>query len=196
MQSTHDTRIADLIGDLTALSTALGALHRDGADTEEALAACEEFEHTLRFDRLTNNLRDGWRLSEAAGLHGRVSSPATADEVLAAAPFARLLTEADNLLGATWEFAEPDTDDTDDTDLAADLAADLLTDLRQTLGRTVVALAALIADLTAGRVTLPPLLEGDALAAAEAEGDALCAALTVECDAYRAADALAAAGDA
>ena len=188
MQLTHDTRIADLIGDLTALSTALGALHRDGAATdEETLAVCESFEHELRFERLTSNLRDGWRLSEAAGLHGCVSSPATAEEVRAAAPFARLLTEADELLGRTWDLTEPDADD---------LIADLIADLRDALGRTVSALADLIAGLIAGRVTLPPFLEGDALAAAEAEAEELHAALQEACDAYRAADALAAAGDA
>lgn len=191
MQPTHDNRIADLIGDLTALSTALGALHRDGgAVAEETLAVCESFEHVLRFERLTNNLRDGWRLSEAAGLHGCVSSPATAEEVRAAAPFARLLTEADELLGRTWEFDDP----TDDPAADDGLIADLLTDFRDALGRTVAALADLIAGLIAGRVTLPPLLDGDEFAAAEAEGDALCDALRERENARRAADALDAAG--
>ena len=179
MQPTHDNRVADLIGDLIELSTALADLHRDGAATdEETLTVCEEFEHVLRFKRLTNNLRDGWRISEAVGLPGCVSSPATAEEVRAAAPFARLLHEADELLGRAFDFDKPDADD---------LIADLLTDLQDALGRTVAALADLIAGLIAGRVTLPPLLDGDAAAAAEAEGVALCDALQERENAYRAA---------
>ena len=168
MQQTHDTRIADLIGDLTELSTVLGDLHFRWAVTEETLALCEEFEHDLRFERLTNNLRDGWRLSEAAGLHGCVSSPATAEEVLAAAPFARLLTEADNLHGLTWDFDEPGTDEGVQADDAPGVA-----EFSTALASTVAALADLIAGLIAGRVTLPPLLDGDELAAADAEAEAL-----------------------
>jgi len=189
MQPTHDTRIADLIGDLTALSTALGALHRDGAATdEETLAECEEFEHRLRFDCLTNNLRDGWRLSSAAD-HSCVptSSPPTEEERRAAAPFASLLIAAENLHAAVV----CGTFDGDPAEVAETVA-----EVQEALAGTVEELAALIGDLIAGRVTLPPLLAGDALAAAQAEGDALCAALEVECDAIRAADALAAAGDA
>jgi hypothetical protein len=169
MQHTHDTRLSDLIGDLAELSTALGDLHFRWAVTEETLALCEQFEHELRFERLTNNLRDGWRLDVAAGLHACVSSPATAEEVLAAAPFARLLTEADNLhaavmLGNDGDGLHPGTDN--DTGVA---------ELTSTLAATVAALAELIADLTAGRVTLPPFLEGDALAAADDEAEALTA---------------------
>jgi hypothetical protein len=184
-----DARLFALIGDLTELSTALAELHRD-ADRVNAstLAVCEHFEHTLRFDRLTNNLRDGWRLSEAAGLHGCVSSPPTADEVRAAAPFARLLAEADNLLGVTWECEEPDTDE---GELDFETTAALFAELREVLASTVAALARLIADLFAGRVTLPPFLEGDELAAAEAEGETLVNRVTDV-----AAAALAAAGDA
>lgn len=184
MQQTHDTRIAALIGDLTALSTVLGAMHRDTDRVEPSWAAvCEEFEHTLRFDCLTNNLRDGWRLSSAAGFLAPTSSPPTDEERIAAAPFAALLTEAAHLFAVAGEFTDDDTDD----DTAPAEAFAQFAELRETLALTVAALAELIAGLMLGRVTLPPLLDGDALAAAEAEGAELCAALEVECDAIRAA---------
>jgi len=169
MQPTHDNRIAGLIGALAELSIALGDLHFKWAVTEETLALCEQFEHELRFERLTNNLRDGWRLDAAAGLPGCVSSPATAEEGLAAAPFARLLTEADNLHAAVMCGNDGDglhTGANDDASVA---------ELTSSLAATVAALAELIADLTAGRVTLPPFLEGDALAAADDEAEALTA---------------------
>lgn len=175
MQPTHDNRIATLIGDLTALATVLGDLHRTGEIVEETLAACESFEHELLFDCLTNNLRDGWRLSSAAGLPCCVSSPVTAEEVRDAAPFAAILIAADNLFGAA--------------------GADTAAEVRDALAGTVEALAGLIACLLDGRVTLPALLDGDELDAAEAEADALCPYLQDRENAQDAAEALAA-GDA
>ena len=153
MQPTHDNRIADLIGDLTALSTVLGDLHRTGEITEETRTECECFEHDLLFDCLTNNLRDGWRLSSAAGFLAPTSSPPTDVERIAAAPFAALLTAADNLFVAA--------------------GAETVAEVRDALACTVEALAGLIACLLAGRVTLPSLLDGDELDAAEAEADTL-----------------------
>ena len=183
-----DARLYALIGDLTELSTVLGAMLRDTDRVEPSwAAACENFEHSLRFERLTNNLRDGWRLTEAAGLPGAVSSPATAEERLAAAPFARLIAEADNLLAVACEFTDDDADTAggsgrlvwcipdyrgpDDTAPAEAFAQ--FAELREALASTVAALAELIAGLMLGRVTLPPFLEGDELAFAEEEAEAL-----------------------
>jgi hypothetical protein len=173
MQRTPEMRLADLMGDLIALSIALAQLHQDtdlhpdtNTVTSTTLAKFEHFENALRFERLTNNLRDGWRLTEASGGLGLILSPMTAEEELAAAPFARLLKEADNLVQVSWDFDEPDPA----------TGANLYCELRHALASTVAALADLIADLVRGRVTLPPFLDGDELAAAEAEADAFPAA--------------------
>ena len=170
MQQTDNARTADLIGDLIELSTALLSLQRTGTATEETLALAEGFGFDLPFERLTNNLRDGWRLGAAVGLACMTSSDATDGELQAAAPFAALLLAAD----ALEEVGLLGTFDGDPVKVAESVAQ-----LRDALADTVEELASVIAALVAGRVQLPALLPEADLEAAEAEA--------MRCDTVRAA---------
>ena len=169
-------RIGDLIGDLAALSTAshgcVGRYTLDDLDDDDvadlAGADLETLLERLLGARFTNNRRD------AHLLHLAVLEPENMsdEERQAAAAFAPFLAFAAPLIVAGYELERAfdnalhphEADKGDAWRLHFYVLA-----LRDALGRTVTALAGLIADLTAGRVTLPPFLEGDALIAAEAE---------------------------
>ena len=119
-------------------------------------------------ERFTNNRRDA-RLLHLAVLEPEAMSDAERQAAAVFAPFlafaAPLIVAGDELESAFDDALHPREADKGDAWALHWYAIDL----RDALARTAVALAGLIGDLIAGRVTLPPLLAGEALAEAEAE---------------------------
>jgi hypothetical protein len=173
MPPSHNSRVYDIIGDLIELSTALqdlGMYRNPEHCRSSTLAVCLGFKHQILYTRLTNNLRDGWRLSSAVGIAAHVTNPLTAEETLAAAPFARLLSAADRLQSATFPFDQSDEESDEEIEaLRVENIPEAYEELHDALAASVAELACLIAEVIACRVTLPRLLNDDELAALAAE---------------------------
>ncbi len=176
---TEPRTVADLIGDLPPHNYRLGYLIGDLAALSTFSLACKDF-YTLedaarcgpcdvrfvedcldRFlvgDRFANNLRDA-DLLRLAVLDPSAMTAADRQAVEPFAPFlafaAPVIVAADGLESALDSIMFPR--DADEDDPLRRLGEHIeMCGFRDALARTIAALATLIGDLAAGRVTLPP----------------------------------------
>jgi hypothetical protein len=162
----HNYRIGYLIGDLAALST-FSLACKDFYTLEDAArcGSCDVrfvedcLDRFLIGDRFTNNLRDA-DLLRLAVLDPSAMTAADRQAVEPFAPFlafaAPVIIEADGLESALERILFP-REAADEGDPLRRLGEHIeMCGFRDALARTVAALATLIGDLAAGRVTLPP----------------------------------------
>ncbi len=179
---TEPRTVADLIGDLARLGDAQRALlggytiEEVDFDSADAAALADEFVERLT-ERLCARFTNNPML--AARLYLTVCEPEamTSADRQAVAPFAPFLAAAAPVIGAAAALESaldavlfpPEADKAREEESRRFHAHLDLECLHGAFEVAIASLEALIADLDAGRVTLPPCLEGAALAAAEAE---------------------------